>query len=240
MVLLRGLHYREEDAAATNEMTVQVQRLFNEYLFGDVDCPSNWIFPIEDGILGEVKFANWRVRHIINEFNRLVDICIPQHDEKQQWKETVQRYRDVFSALHVRHTYSPEEIDEFQNKADSFFAAWLSLVGYDGITNYIHMIGAGHIRYYLRRWGNLFRLQNQGWESYNQMIESFWHRRTQKGGNSPLGKSKIRPIARWIARLIMWRTGEGERFFTSNNKLDNADTDSEDDDNGFDGYAMEL
>ena len=52
------------------------------------------------------------------------------------------------------------------------------------------------------------------------------------GSNSPMGKNKIKPIARWIAWLIMWRTGEGGHFFTSNSfNMDNAnnDTDEEDD-----------
>jgi hypothetical protein len=88
------------------------------------------------------------------------------------------------------------------------------MVGYDGVTNYIHMLGAGHIRYYLRKWGNLHRFQNQGWEAYNAMITSFWHHRTRKGGGK-LNRSKIVPIAQWILRLMLWKTGVAQRYFSS-------------------------
>jgi hypothetical protein len=76
------------------------------------------------------------------------------------------------------------------------------------------MIGAGHFRYFLTRWGNLNRFQNQGWEAYNAMLMAFWHHRTQKGGGKhAVNRSKILPIARWILRLMLWRTGEAQRFF---------------------------
>jgi hypothetical protein len=102
------------------------------------------------------------------------------------------------------------------------------------------MIGAGHIRYYLKKWRNLNRFSNQGWEAYNQMVASFWHHRTTKGG-SKVDRSKIKPIARWLLRLMMWKTGEGDRFFreleqrkrnannTNEDEIDESSDDSDDD-----------
>jgi hypothetical protein len=58
---------------------------------------------------------------------------------------------------------------------------WLDLVGYDSITNHMHMVGAGHLRCYLRKWRKLNQFQNQGWESYNQFVPAFWHHQTTKG-----------------------------------------------------------
>jgi hypothetical protein len=71
------------------------------------------------------------------------------------------------------------QINEFQCMAD-FFLKWVNLIGYDDITNYKHLLGAGHIYYYLNKWGNLHRFQNQGWEAYNAMITSFWHHQHAK------------------------------------------------------------
>lgn len=110
-----------------------------------------------------------------------------------------------------------------------FFTIWLNLVGYDGITNYVHMLGSGHIRFFLRKWGNLYKLQNQGWEQYNARVASFWHHRTKKGG-SKNDRSKILPIAHWLLRLMMWRTGEGELFFPQMKQKDSNDNELESDD----------
>lgn len=64
----------------------------------------------------------------------------------------------------------PGQVDDFQCIADDFFLNRVGLIGYNGVTNYIHMLGAGHLRYYLQKWGNLNRFQNRGWEAYKAMI----------------------------------------------------------------------
>ena len=58
-LLLKGLHHREGNPAAVKETVTEVEHLFNRFLFGDDETPSNWRLPIEDGVLGEVKFTNW-------------------------------------------------------------------------------------------------------------------------------------------------------------------------------------
>jgi hypothetical protein len=135
--------------------------------------------------------------------------------------------------LRTKKKFTADQIDLFQNKADDFFPNWLSLVGYDGITNYIHMLGAGHIRYFICKWGSLYILQNQGWEQYNARVAAFWHHRTTKGG-SKNDWSKILPIARWLLCLMLWKTVEGDNYFkhakyNPNDCYDN-DSSSEDSD----------
>ena len=63
-------------------------------------------------------------------------------------------------------------------------------------------------------------------------MANYWHHRTQKGGGRG-DKSKILEIAMWLLRVMMWRTGEGDHFFTNirhNNENDNDDPDSDDKD----------
>jgi hypothetical protein len=76
----------------------------------------------------------------------------------------------------------------------------------------MHMIGAGHLRCFLCKWCNLNRLSNQGWESYNVLVAAYWHHRTNRGGSKD-DRSKIRSIAHWMLRMMMWHTGEG--FFSN-------------------------
>jgi hypothetical protein len=214
LILLRALHFFEDDTHATAEFILEVERYVNEKIFGEPDAPSGWKFPYEEKRLGEVKFSNWRARRIIEEFDGLADLCIPETELelRQQWKGIATQYLEVIRLLRRKKNFNSSQIDAFQQKADSFFINWLALVGYDGITNYVHMLGAGHIRFFLRKWGSLYRLQNQGWEQYNGRVAAFWHHRTSKGG-SKYDKSKILPIAKWLLRLMLWKTGEGENYF---------------------------
>ena len=59
------------------------------------------------------------------------------------------------TTLQQKTEFTDADIDNFQDIGDRYFSSWLDLVGYDGISNYIHMVGAGHIRYYLKKWRNL-------------------------------------------------------------------------------------
>ncbi len=81
----------------------------------------------------------------------------------------------------TKRNFSDDDTTNFQDNGEEFFQVWLDLVGYDGITNYVHMVAVGHLRYYLRVWQNLNQFQNQGWESYNQFVAAFWHHRTTRG-----------------------------------------------------------
>jgi len=45
----------------------------------------------------------------------------------------------------------------FENVADDFYIKWIALHGHEGSTNYLHMVGAGHITHYLCVHSNLYK-----------------------------------------------------------------------------------
>ena len=88
--------------------------------------------------------------------------------------------------------------------------------------NYIHLLGVGHVSYYLNKYKNLYRYSNQLWERLNKRVKRFYLQRTQRGGHGKYaGKDNTnelvclhtKPIARWLQRVIMWSTDLGERHF---------------------------
>ena len=48
------------------------------------------------------------------------------------------------------------------------------LVGVELITNYMHLLGAGHVEYFLTKYRNLCRYNQQGWESLNNKITTIF------------------------------------------------------------------
>jgi hypothetical protein len=68
----------------------------------------------------------------------------------------------------INDNFSDANIEAYQNTVDSIFHKWLQLTGYDGLTSYIHMVGAGHKHFYLRKRQNLNRYQIQDWEACNR------------------------------------------------------------------------
>ncbi len=113
---------------------------------------------------------------------------------------------------------------------------WVSLLSHEGVTNYIHMLGAGHIGEYLLHHHNLYKHSQQGWEAFNALLKTFFFRRTGRGGAGNRGtgiKSKIIPIARWLSRRVLWLMGyDYDRVVEELHKL--QDTNNNDDDNDSD------
>ena len=70
------------------------------------------------------------------------------------------------------------------------------------------MIGVGHFLEYMKRYGNLNKYSQQGWEALNALIWSFFFRWTNKGGRNSGDvltnlKSKLVPIGRLVQRRLL-------------------------------------
>jgi hypothetical protein len=53
---------------------------------------------------------------------------------------------------------------------------------------------------------NLYIHSQQGWEHFNSFLKVYFFRRTMRGGGKG-GCSKIQPLARWLARRMIWMSG---------------------------------
>ncbi len=149
--LLRGgLELCKGNEEAKEQLVRAVQRIVNKEMFGEPGAPSNWQFSMgEDGRIGDLKLANWRARCIVHHINSVVNICITDDHEKEQWMDAFQLYRvtmevglfESFAAIHVasanlkyylssysekalsqKADFTDDEIDSFQAKADDYFS----------------------------------------------------------------------------------------------------------------------
>lgn len=123
---------------------------------------------------------NNRTRKVIDSLEELVDILVVDDTRKAQWNVSVRHYRHAVILLRQRQDFTNEQIASFQKHADNFFQNWVKLHGKDGVTNYIHMMGSGHLAEYLYKWKNLYRYSQQGWEAMNAMIKTFFFRSTNE------------------------------------------------------------
>jgi hypothetical protein len=98
---------------------------------------------------------------------------------------------------------------DFQRVTDDWFQMWMDLEGWEGCTNYTHMLGARHVADLLFHHRNLFVFSNQGWEALNSLIKQVYFRRTARGGGR-LSSSRLLPIARWLQRRLVFMAVAGE------------------------------
>jgi hypothetical protein len=123
--------------------------------------------------------------------------------------------------LGSHHPLEDAEISSFANFADEFFEIWIDVFGEAGVTNYIHMVGCGHMTSFLKRYKCLNPLSQQGWEGLNNKVTTYFHLCTQRGGrnsNGASGKSYIKPIIDFLLRDLLWKTGEADKYVFSNKK----------------------
>ena len=79
--------------------------------------------------------------------------------------------------------YTAHDLEQFQEESMQFFQSWINLYGRHGVTNYIHMIGVGHFLGYMKKYGNLNKYSQQGWEALNALIKLFFFAEQTKVGD---------------------------------------------------------
>ena len=122
--------------------------------------------------------------------------------------ECLSDYVRILPLLCSHMDLSTDQLSEFQLNCDLFFVKWVELHGVEGITNYIHMLGSGHVSEYMQHWGDLFQHSQQGWEAFNSLLKTFYFRRTQRGGyTGSTTKTRLKPIAGWLQQRMVWMEG---------------------------------
>ena len=170
MCLKSGLTIAKSAENAT-DVTIQafldkVAGVMNTEVIGSTTQPTQWKVPFDktDKKIGDITMDNVRIRKVLKNFDALVYCCLVDPLKKKQFKKAVSSFRSGMKKVNVRHDLSDPEIISFQRDMDDFFAEWCTLYGEDGITNYAHMLGSGHIMEYLLHWRNLWVHFQQGWE----------------------------------------------------------------------------
>ena len=200
---------------------------------GDEDGPAQWNFPYdpETKEIAALCIENGKMRTLLLKLELIVDVLfvgdIAEADQADPiwWKAALPLIRLAMQKVRSRKEFTNDMISSFQEDVDGFFQIWVDLHGLEGVSNYIHFLGSGHISVYLHEWKNLYRHSQQGWEALNKLIKTFYYRGTQQGGASNQGKgrkSRLLPIARWLQRRAIWLVGYNEDSITTSNDLIDA------------------
>jgi hypothetical protein len=199
-----------------------MNEVFQTKLLGSDASPSQWKLPItkeaEQIKIDHIQVRNNIARCIVKDIDIVIESAWPPEsiELQSQLILAISKYRTAMELLLLHRELTEEECDRFQDLIDDFYDKWINIFGDEGITNYIHMLGSGHILYFLRKYGCLYLYSQQGWEALNNTIQTFIHQSSQRGGfGSGDGnrKSYIFPLVRMIIRDLLWKTYEADKFF---------------------------
>ena len=198
----------------------EVEDVVNTTILKRANVKSNtgkWRVPLDKNDckkLGDVKLSGHRAKLFIPGLHYLVDVCCKGYDPEfvAEWKDCCSLFEEVMEVLDSKLEFRPEDVDAFQLLADEFCDVYVGLTGRDGMTNYFHILRAGHFSYFLEKYGNLYLLSQQGWENVNSRWKRTFHNNTQKGGGWG-GSSKLGPVMYTMARSMLWRYGYLDGLF---------------------------
>ena len=102
-------------------------------------------------------------------------ILLSQNDMRGKLIVAVSAYRAATELLTLHHPLSDEEIQQIADDVDTFYKNWTFIFGEEeGVTNYIHLLGSGHVFLLLDRHKCLYLFLQQGWEALNHKIQTFF------------------------------------------------------------------
>jgi hypothetical protein len=75
------------------------------------------------------------------------------------------QFRDIFISLNRLADFAEPDIRELQLQMDQFSKEFCEAFSRHDVTNYVHVLQSGDVRFFLRRFKSLFRQGNIGLES---------------------------------------------------------------------------
>jgi hypothetical protein len=201
----------------------ELQDVFRKEVLGSPECPSQWKLPFKTESDGTIQIEpiqerNTIVRGMLNRIEITLQHAIPEreHDFKAKLIVACSKYSDAIKLLTTHRALTDEEMDNFQNLVDDFFEIWVELFGNDGMTNYLHLLGSGHILYFLCKYKCLYIYSQQGWEALNSVCTAYILQNSSQGGygsGQNKKKSYIFPLIRYLMRDLLWKTKMADYFF---------------------------
>jgi hypothetical protein len=199
----------------------RIQGVFQKEILGTVHSPSQWKLPWSKGtdgiVIDHVQVRNQTGRKIMARIDRLIEAALQDGPTRAKLLVALQFFCSAMQILVQHRKLTEDEIEIFQANMDDFHEIWVELFARDGMSNYIHHLGSGHIHYFLEKYECLYLYSQQGWEALNNTIQAYIHQNSQRGGKGSgqrAGeKSFIYPLVRYLLRDLLWKTGDADQFF---------------------------
>lgn len=136
-----------------------IEEFINASVYGKgVGRMGYWKIPIyvdKNNVVADVTFKGNAAEKVLRYASELIDVCLKNHEMNEVWKNIITKYNLLVAIMNIKENITDEKIDEFHEITFQFNELVCANIGYHCITNYLHVLGAGHVEYYLRSYKNL-------------------------------------------------------------------------------------
>jgi hypothetical protein len=141
------------------------------------------------------------------------------NQDNLNWRFFMISYLNCLELLTLHRDYRPGEVDELERRCRKMNTILVTKIGgLEGVTNYFHYVGSGHVVWMCRMWGNLWRYRNEGVEAFNKIVSLRHNKHNGNGGGRKRTLAGV-PIetcpefwslGQWLGRWSMWQLGYGD------------------------------
>jgi hypothetical protein len=232
--------YQEGDSATRKKFVSKVTECMKTTVLGNVSNGTEyqWKFPLKDSgkrvdpksmtnvhsrrcVMGIKSLAYIIFSHELDEKSNNAHITRQKNESQLQlWVSLMDTYIAMMTVLRQHEDFTDPQIDNLHLLTSLFMGKWVDCMKGSSITNYIHMVGSGHLTYFISKYRSLYKFSQQGWEAMNQKLKYFYFHNTNHGGcggrqAGALSGDHVLPLMRLMQRSILWDLGLGDAFFRS-------------------------
>jgi hypothetical protein len=98
---------------------------------------------------------------------------------ESKWNSLSRNLIAMWDWIERKEELTEKDILVLHKYTATFINQWMELCEGKHMSNYIHVLGAGHLSYFAKNYGNLYRFLQQGWESLNKLIKHYYYNNTE-------------------------------------------------------------
>ena len=214
MVQDTGLKIWKEDEV--EERVARLTEVLSSTAYGMSTTGGEINIKIKNGQLVKLNVPGDKLHAAVKNYGPLLDVVFGNDDpdkiyantggNRTKWEKYFEQYIAIVHTIcrTEKTKLTNQQLSELQEDIEAFGDLWVTMLPSVNIGNYFHYMFAGHVVEMLRKWGNLSKYSNQGWEALNGYMKSAIHRISQRDGSANKVRSRL---INFIRSLCLRRLG---------------------------------
>jgi len=161
--------------------------------------------------VNQIRVSRYRIRKLFAKYEELIDLVFHGNKKRDQmlmkasFKDLFAKFIASIDEMQRKQDFTDAEIDQAQVVFDSFASKFVEMFGTTTVTNYVQIIGDGTLRFFLKKYRNLYRWSQQGAEAGVKICRCYsLHRTNHRVGQQVFAFKKfmLRKAIRVVAELV--------------------------------------
>jgi hypothetical protein len=127
-----------------------LERVINEVALAGVSAvPTSFKINVTKNIVETISLSNVRLVRIMEHRDQVVSAVFAgsQPERAAKWLQLLERYHSLMAQLKTDEDFEDIDTHRLQFEIDKFIKLYIDMHGQNNVTNYIHILAAGHLRY---------------------------------------------------------------------------------------------